>query len=98
MFLLGFLPSCSDSSTGGKKRGHETVALKDRWGNELDVASTEPYSPRETCGSCHDIDKIANGYHFQQGRTDLDGNIITKEDYFDDGRNFLLSAGMYGKW
>lgn len=28
----------------------------------------KPYSPRQTCGRCHDYDKITQGYHFQQGK------------------------------
>jgi len=28
----------------------------------------KPYSPKQTCGACHDYDKITRGYHFQQGR------------------------------
>jgi hypothetical protein len=27
-----------------------------------------PYSPKQTCGACHDYDKITEGFHFQQGR------------------------------
>ena len=27
----------------------------------------EPYSPRKTCGACHDYEKITKGYHFTQG-------------------------------
>lgn len=79
---------------------HASVELRDVHGDPIPVGSNEPYSPRQTCGvvGCHDIDEIANGYHFQQGRTDLNGNIITKEDYFNDGRTFLQSPGMYGKW
>ena len=26
-----------------------------------------PYSPKKTCGACHDYDKIVKGYHFTQG-------------------------------
>jgi len=28
----------------------------------------KPYSPRQTCGRCHDYDKITQGYHFTQGK------------------------------
>jgi hypothetical protein len=28
----------------------------------------KPYSPRQTCGKCHDYEKITQGYHFQQGK------------------------------
>jgi hypothetical protein len=77
---------------------HANVVLLDRFGAPLTVASTEPYSPRNTCGACHDVDRIANGYHFQQGRTDGDGQMDMESDYNSDGRYWLLSAGMLGKW
>lgn len=45
--------------------------LKDEKGNIINPVSGEnaanPYSPKQTCGSCHDYDKITQGYHFQQG-------------------------------
>ena len=82
----------------GPVQDHTNIVLRDVKGLPLTAASTEPYSPRKTCGACHDVDEISYGYHFQQGRTDDDGNVITKNDYFEDGRDYLLSAGMYGKW
>ena len=72
--------------------------LRDHLGQPLVEGSTEPYSPRETCGQCHWVDQIANGYHFQQGRTDAAGFIVADNDYFGDGREYIRSAGMYGKW
>ena len=51
----------------------------------------------ETCGECHEYDQIPNGYHFQQGRTDGDGNI-TMSDNFNPKKPWILSDGMYGKW
>jgi hypothetical protein len=77
---------------------HENIVLKDVQGNAIPVGSTVPYSPRQTCGGCHDVDEIANGYHFQQGRTDEEGRIQAKNDFFADGRSWLKSDGMYGKW
>lgn len=82
----------------GPVMDHSNIILKDRLGDSLLADSTEPYSPRQTCGACHDVDSIANGYHFQQGRTDKDGKIQTKDDFFGDGRDWLRSDGMYGKW
>jgi hypothetical protein len=79
-------------------RDHTQIVLKDRYGVTIQVGSKEPWSPRETCGACHDYDAIANGYHFQQGRTTASGVVQTKDDFFDDGRAFLKSDGMYGKW
>ena len=93
--------SSSNSDGGGDPdpvADHTNIVLKDRFGNPLTADSTEPYSPRQTCGTCHDVDAIANGYHFQQGRTDAFGDIQTKDDFFADGRPWLKSPGMYGKW
>ena len=77
---------------------HTNILLKDRFGNNITVASTEPFSPRETCGECHDIDAIHNGYHFQQGRTNAAGTVHMTSDFFGDDRPWLQSNGMYGKW
>lgn len=77
---------------------HVNVALLDRHGSQLTASSTEPYSPRKTCGQCHLVNVIANGYHFQQGRTNTAGDIQTKADFFGDGRDYIRSPGMYGKW
>ena len=78
--------------------GHLPVPLKDTLANAITITSTAPYSSRQTCGGCHDINAIANAYHFQQGRTDQNGNIVVQDDYYGDGRAFQRSAGMYGKW
>ena len=101
--LLLFLTACNSSSSetalvGAPLSDHPHVPLLDAAGNHLSETSTAPYSPRETCGACHDYDLISHGYHFQQGRTDEYGSVITKDDYFGDGRDFLQSPGMYGKW
>jgi hypothetical protein len=79
-------------------RDHSNIVLKDQTGTVIPVGSDMPYSPRQTCGTCHDVDEISNGYHFQQGRTDATGTLVMKDDYFNDGRTWLKSAGMYGKW
>ena len=77
---------------------HTNIVLRDHYGDAIEIGSTEPYSPRETCGRCHDIDEISNNFHTQQGRTNEHGTIITKNDFFEDGRTWLQSDGMYGKW
>lgn len=77
---------------------HPDVPLKDRIGQPVSLGSTVPYSPRETCGGCHDVDAVANGYHFQQGRTDRSGAMVMRPDWFGDGRDWVQSPGMYGKW
>ncbi len=46
--------------------------LRDEEGNIINPMSGEnvdkPYSPKQTCGQCHDYDKITQGYHFMQGK------------------------------
>lgn len=45
--------------------------LYDEDGNLIDpvrrINADKPYSSKQTCGKCHDYDKITEGYHFQQG-------------------------------
>lgn len=99
-------PDCPDCPEPPIPEAHDAIVLLDRLGNQLTLESTEPYSSRKTCGRCHDIDAITNAYHFQQGRTSEEfpsaglGESPTalRDDYFDDGRFWLKSAGMYGKW
>jgi len=75
---------------------HEKIVLKGFDGSSLTTDSKVPYSPRKTCGACHDYDQITKGYHFQQGRTDGTGKIIVS-DTFDSKYPWNLSPGMYGK-
>ena len=76
---------------------HPEIPLIDYDGNEISLDSNVPYSPKNTCGECHDYDAITNAYHFQQGRTDADGHIIVGDD-LDSRLPWLVSRGMYGKW
>ncbi len=76
---------------------HEAVDLIGYDGKVLTTESTAPYSPKLTCGECHDYDAITNGYHFQQGRTNAAGDIVMSDD-FNLKKPWVLSSGMYGKW
>ena len=46
--------------------------LLDEDGNIIDPVkganADKPYSPKQTCGKCHDYEKITRGYHFTQGK------------------------------
>ncbi len=84
-------------SEGSEESSHPEIILIDYDGNEISLESNVPYSPKNTCGECHDYEAITNAYHFQMGRTDAEGNIIVRDDM--DSRNpWLISKGMYGKW
>ncbi len=68
------------------------VVLRDVAGNPLSVGSTEPYSPRQTCGACHDYATVTKGYHFQQGWDELyDGERKAEKPW-------VHGPGMAGKW
>jgi hypothetical protein len=75
---------------------HERIVVRGMDGSPLTLDSKAPYSPKKTCGACHDYDQITKGYHFQQGRTDGTGKIIVS-DTFDSKYPWNLSSGMYGK-
>jgi hypothetical protein len=76
---------------------HKKITLKGFDGSPLNIESEIPYSPKRTCGSCHNYDQITNGYHFQQGRTDGTGRIVIS-DTFNPKYPWSLSSGMYGKY
>ncbi|MCP4248717.1 MAG: hypothetical protein GY778_16860 [bacterium] len=79
---------------------HDNIVLKDAMGSPLTVASTAPYSGRQTCSgaTCHDVDRISNGIIHQQGRTDADGNIVMQDDFLGTGQWWVRSSGMFGRW
>jgi hypothetical protein len=83
--------------TDGGAGGDGVVTLRDRSGNPIARGSTTPYSPERTCGGCHDVDVITQGYHFQQGKG-LSNTAITVSDTYNPARPWLLSDGMFGKW
>ena len=45
-------------------RDERGAVINPRTGENAD----QPYSPRQTCGACHDYEKITRGYHFTQGK------------------------------
>jgi len=80
--LLGLLNPATESAAAQtnqiQKSGQISTAgvcppfnLLDEKGQIINPISGEntdaPYSPRKTCGACHDYEKITGGYHFTQG-------------------------------
>lgn len=104
MGSLALIAACSDSDSSPatvvppEERTHPEVVLRDVHGEPIPIDSTAPYSPRSTCGRCHDVDTIANAYHFSQGRTDLTGRIDDRLTKPWEAQMAVLSPGMYGKW
>jgi hypothetical protein len=96
IFILATIYLSHPPSIPSQILSHEKIILKGFDGSALNIDSKIPYSPRRTCGACHDYDRITQGYHFQQGRTDGTGKIVIS-DNFDQKYNWNLSSGMYGK-
>ncbi len=103
---------------------HPAVQLLDRNGNpivsQLSSADTitaangsvykagPAYSPRQTCGKCHDYDAVTKAYHFREG-VGPNGQIIndhwsdlendgTLYKYLANAYGHLLSPGQLGAW
>jgi hypothetical protein len=88
MLLLGVF-----SADAGVARSHRDVWLKNEQGDRIIPRENgaDPYSPRKTCGGCHNYELITSGYHFQQGFDQM-------SDGYDEKRPWILSPGMFGKW
>lgn len=54
------------------------------------INADQPYSPKQTCGKCHDYDLITQGYHFQQGKDE------TASGVFADRFQWVTTPGNYG--
>ena len=103
---------------------HPAVQLLDRNGNPIinQLSSTDTvvaangsvykagpaYSPKQTCGKCHDYQAITRAYHFREGAGPNGENLSdTWSDEHNDGTLYkylanayghLLSSGQYGAW
>lgn len=68
--------------------------LRDENGAVIDpvkgINQDRPYSPKKTCGACHDYDLITSAYHFQQGKNEgLRPELVAAYPW-------MLSPGQYG--
>jgi len=54
------------------------------------INADKPYSPRQTCGKCHDYKKITKGFHFQQGKDEIATGT------FDERIQWASTPGNYG--
>lgn len=51
----------------------------------------QPYSTRKTCGACHDVDTISNGYHFM-----MDWDKAGDQRFENTETPWLVSTGLTG--
>lgn len=68
--------------------------LRDEQGNIIDpvhgLNDKVPYSPKRTCGACHDYEKITRGFHFTQGKGE------TPPKVYADRYQWVTAPGNYG--
>jgi len=95
--FLGLLSCLYPTLISSQGPPHEKIVLRGFDGNPLTIESKIPYSPKKTCGACHDYDLITKGYHFQQGRTDRTGKIVVSDTY-ESQFPWNLSLGLFGKY
>ena len=76
---------------------HQPVTLYDKDFNEINPMTGEnagvPFSPKNTCGTCHDYETITSSYHFQMG-----WDKISDDFGKERGRPWDLSDGFMGRW
>ncbi len=103
---------------------HPAVTLLDRNGNPIkdqldpnDVIRAAngsvymrgpAYSPKKTCGRCHDYDAITRAYHFREGAGPNGENLSdhwsdehndgTLYKYLANAYGHFLSSGQFGAW
>ncbi len=72
---------------------HPDVWLRNEQGDRItpSLNRVDPYSPKKSCGACHNYDVITSGYHFQQGFDEM-------SDRHDPRKPWILSPGMFGNW
>ncbi len=51
----------------------------------------QPFSTRQTCGACHDVDTISKGYHFM-----MDWDKASDTRYAGTDTPWLVSTGLTG--
>jgi len=75
LVALGLAVLCGTASAGATALSGSVCPpfhLLDEEGNVIDPVkgtnAARPYSPKRTCGKCHDYATITQGYHFMQGK------------------------------
>ncbi len=83
------------------EQGNNVIEMAKQQGKTLELNGVTyylgaPYSPKQTCGSCHDYDAMTRAYHFQIGATDMgdDWGERHKEFHY----KYLRSSGQFGFW
>jgi hypothetical protein len=104
LFLIIITLSTTNSRTGNIQHIEKEFITKtgvcppfflyDEDGNVINPAkginADKPYSTRQTCGKCHDYNKITEGFHFQQGKDEMAAGT------FAERYQWVSTPGNYG--
>jgi hypothetical protein len=63
-----------------------------------DDEGTEPFSTRQTCGACHDYEKISTGRHFNAGRPGIEPGRTGEPWIFWDAKTATQLPLSYRPW
>ena len=95
------------SMAGVSFAAHPNVTLKAASGSAIAVGGSDAYSPKQTCGGCHDYDSIEkHSYHALIGSNELKGWMAYNPNSSDKykkgvatkGKSWVQSPGHVGKW
>lgn len=75
--------------SGSRAPYHHLIPLYDASGAPIGPDSTAPYSTQQTCGKCHDVERMAAGFH-SNPRAWPDGARATEPDFYVDERLGLV--------
>ncbi len=83
------------------EQGNNVIEMAKKSGQKLIINGKtyykgSPYSPEQTCGSCHDYESITKAYHFQIGATEVSDDWGEKHPQYHD--KYLTSPGQFGFW
>ncbi len=75
--LFATVPGVSFAADGGRRFAHSDsdkrylhhIDLYDLNNRKITPDSDQPYSPKNTCGRCHDFETISHGWHFNAFRS-----------------------------
>jgi len=78
----------------GSEKAHPPIELLSDDGKPIDPDSKnpQPYSTKQTCGSCHDYEAINKSYHFQLGADQISDDYGKKA-----GKPWISSKGQFGR-
>ena len=94
----------------GQLDDNDVLIMKGNNGEDVIYKAGPAYSPKKTCGACHDYDSITKAYHFMQGALPGEDGMGVSDTwssenqdgisykYLSNAYGHLLSGGQYGAW